>query len=131
MIRTLLTLAIASILAIIAGIPAGAHHSFAAFYFESQSMSIEGEVREFQFRSPHAILLFAARTPEGQMQTYAAEWGNPRRLGGQGIDKDTLKPGDLVVVTGSPGRTASEYKIHLKGIRRPADGWSWDNARRR
>lgn len=126
--RTLLTLAIAFI---IAGIPAGAHHSFAAYYIESQSISIEGEVREFQFRSPHAILLFAARTPEGQMQTYAAEWANPRRLGGQGIDKDTLKPGDLVVVTGSPGRTASEYKVHLKGIRRPADGWSWDRGRRR
>ena len=126
--RTLLTLAIASI---IAGIPAGAHHSFAAFYFESQSISIEGEVQEFQYRSPHAILLFAARTPEGQMQTYTAEWGNPRRLGSQGINKDTLKPGDFVVVTGSPGRAASEYKVHLKGIRRPADGWSWDGGRRR
>ena len=68
--RTLLTLAIALI---IAGIPAGAHHSFAAFYFESQSISIEGEVQEFQYRSPHAILLLTARTPEGRMETYAAE----------------------------------------------------------
>ena len=125
--RTLLTLAIALI---IAGIPAGAHHSFAAFYFENQSISLEGEVQEFQFRSPHAVLLFAARTPEGQIQTYAAEWGNPRRLGNQGVNKDTLKPGDLVVVTGSPGRAASEYKVHLKGIHRPADGWSWSGGRR-
>lgn len=125
--RTLPTLAIVIIMA---GIPAGAHHSFAAFYFESQSITIEGEVQEFQFRSPHAILLFTARTPEGQLHTYAAEWGNPRRLGSQGIDKDTLKPGDLVVVTGSPGRAASEYTVHLRGIRRPADGWSWSGGRR-
>ena len=125
--RALLTLAIASILA---GIPAAAHHSFSAYYFEDQSISIEGEVQEFQFRSPHAILLFAARSPEGRVQAYAAEWGNPRRLGSQGVNKNTLKPGDLVIVTGSPGRAASEYKVHLKGISRPADGWSWSGGRR-
>jgi len=106
-----------------------AHHSFAAYYHESESTSIEGQVQEFQFRSPHAILLVRARTPEGRTETYAAEWGNPRRLGSQGITKDTLKPGDVVVVTGSPGRTPSEYKIHLKGIQRAADGWSWGRRR--
>lgn len=127
MTRTLLTLAIASV---IAGIPAGAHHSFAAYYFEDQSVSMEGEVQEFQFRSPHALLMFTARTADGRTPTYAAEWGNPRRLGSQGINKDTLKPGDIIIVTGSPGRTASEYKVHLKGIRRPSDGWSWSGGRR-
>jgi hypothetical protein len=121
-----LTVALAAAVA-----PVGAHHSFAAYYHESQSMTIEGRVEEFQFRSPHAILLVAARTPEGQTATYAAEWGNPRRMGRDGITKDTLKPGDVVVVTGSPGRTASEFKMHLKGIRRPADGWSWSGGRRR
>lgn len=124
---TLFALAVA---AIVAAADAEAHHSFAAYYHESESTSIEGQVQEFQFRSPHAILLVAARTPEGRIETYAAEWGNPRRLGNQGITKDTLKPGDVVVVTGSPGRTPSEYKIHLKGIHRPADGWSWGGRRR-
>lgn len=125
---TLLTLAIA---VIFSGITANAHHSFAAYYFEDQSTTIEGEVQEFQLRSPHAILLIRARTAEGRMETYAAEWGNPRRLGSRGITKDTLKPGDLVVVTGSPGRNPSEYKVHLKSIRRPADGWAYGTSRRR
>ena len=44
--------------------------------------------------------------------------------------KDTLKPGDRVIVTGSPGRNAAERKIHLKRIERPADGWSWGGRRR-
>lgn len=108
-----------------------AHHSFSAYYFESESISIQGQVREFRLRSPHAILLVDVRTPDGRVQTYEAEWGNPRRLGSQGITGETLKPGDQVVVTGSPGRTASEYKVHLKGIHRPADGWSWGGSRRR
>ena len=125
---TLLALAIAILMA---GTLAGAHHSFAAHYFEDRSITIEGEVQKFQYRSPHAILLFAVRTPEGQTRTYEAEWSNPRRLSGQGIDKATLKPGDVVVVTGSPGRAGSENRVHLKGIHRPADGWSWTRRRRR
>jgi hypothetical protein len=30
-----------------------------------------------------------------------------------------------VIVTGSPGREETEYKLHLKAIERPKDGWSW------
>ena len=119
--RTLTALVIGTIVAVV---PASAHHSFAAFYFESQSITLEGVVQEFQLRSPHAVLVFTAPDQDGRTQTYAAEWGNPRRLGGQGVTKDTLKPGDVVIVTGSPGRVASEYKVHLKGIRRAADGWT-------
>jgi hypothetical protein len=116
--------------ALVAVIPASAHHSFSAYYFEEQSITLEGVVQEFQYRSPHAILIFTAPDPSGRTQTFAAEWSNPRRLSSQGITASTLKPGDIVIVTGSPGRTASEYKVHLKGIRRPADGWNWAGGRR-
>jgi hypothetical protein len=125
--RILLTLAIAVTLA---GITADAHHSFAAYYFENQNTTLEGEVQEFQLRSPHAVLLIRAQTPEGTMGTYTAEWSNPRRLVEAGVTKDTLRPGDLVVVTGSPGRNPAERKLHLKGIRRPADGWAYGIVRR-
>jgi hypothetical protein len=126
--RTLLTLATAILLA---GITASAHHSFAAYYFENESTTLEGEVQEFQLRSPHALLLVRARTPEGTIETYTAEWSNPRRLGENGITKDTLRPGDLVVVIGSPGRNPAERKLHLKGIRRTADGWAYGTMARR
>ena len=114
-----------------AGAPLFAHHSFAAYYFEEQSVTITGDVVEFDYRSPHAWLHVAAPDPSGQMRRYAAEWANPNRLGQQGVTKDTLRPGDRVVVTGSPGRNAGEYKLHLKGIQRPADGWRWRGRNRR
>ena len=126
--RTLLAL---GVLALISGVTANAHHSFAAAYFESESTTLEGEVQEFHLKSPHALLLFSAKTPEGTIDTYTAEWANPRRLTSAGITQDTLKPGDRVVVTGSPGRNRSERKLHLKGIRRPADGWAYGTAARR
>lgn len=125
--RILLSVALGVLMAVI---PAAAHHSFSAYYVEEQSITLEGVVQEFQYRSPHAILIFTAPDASGRTQTFAAEWSNPRRLSSQGITAATLKPGDVVIVTGSPGRTASEYKVHLKGIRRPVDGWTWNGNRR-
>jgi Family of unknown function (DUF6152) len=114
-----------------AAAPLSSHHSFAAHYFEEQSVTITGDVVEFEYRSPHAWVHVNAADERGTMRRYGAEWQNPNRLNQQGITRDTLKPGDRVVVIGSPGRTAGEYKIHLKGIERPADGWHWRGRDRR
>ena len=108
-----------------------AHHSFASYYFEDQSVSIAGEVVEFDYSAPHAWVHLMAPDGSGQLQRYAAEWANPSRLARDGITRDSLKPGDRVIVTGSPGRKATEYKVHLKQIERPADGWRWRTGRRR
>jgi hypothetical protein len=104
---------------------AAAHHSFPAYYFEDQTVTIEGTVAEFDFRAPHTWLYLLAADADGQMQRVSAEWSNPQRLKRDGVTADHLKPGDVVRVIGSPGRTASERKIHLKRIERPADGWAW------
>ena len=104
---------------------ASAHHSFAAFYFEDQSVSIEGVVTEFHYVNPHAWVYISARDVEGVLRTVGAEWSNPARLAQAQIGKDTLKPGDHVIITGSPSRDAQDYKIHLKRIVRPSDGWTW------
>jgi hypothetical protein len=104
---------------------ASAHHSFAAFYVEDQSISIEGVVTEFHYVNPHAWVYISARDIEGVWRTVGAEWSNPARLAQAQIKKDTVKPGDHVIITGSPSRDAQDYKIHLKRIVRPSDGWTW------
>ena len=124
--RACVTLALAAL--VFQAIASG-HHSFALHYFEEQSVSVEGPLVEFEFRNPHAWVHLTAPDAAGEMRTYSAEWSNPNRLSQQGITKNTLKPGDLLVVTGSPGRTAGEYRIHLKRIVRPADGWKWSGGR--
>jgi uncharacterized protein DUF6152 len=117
------------VVVVLGSLPAYGHHSFATFYFEDQMISIEGELVEFDYRAPHAWVHLMAVDRQGLMQKYSAEWANPNRLGRDGIAKDTLKPGDRVVITGSPGRNAAEYRLHLKSIERPADGWSWRRQR--
>ena len=111
--------------ALLAATTADAHHSFAKEYVEDQHISLEGDVVSFEFRNPHTWLYFTARDATGVARRYGAEWANPRRLEQQGIAATSLRAGDHVVVTGAPNRSANEYSVHLKSIRRPADGWSW------
>ncbi|MBI2150187.1 MAG: hypothetical protein HYU27_06230 [Acidobacteria bacterium] len=114
----------------IAGVSMHAHHSFAAHYFEEQSISIQGELVEFEYKSPHAWIHVMAKNGKGELERFSAEWANPNRLKQQGVSKDTLKPGDYVIITGSPGRNPSERLLHLKRIVRPADGWKSGGGRR-
>ncbi len=106
------------------------HHSFAAHYFEEQSVTVQGTLLEFKYEAPHAWVHLSVPEDGGAVRQYAAEWANPNRLSRDGITKETLKAGDQVIVTGSPGRNASENRIHLKRIERPADGWNWRGGRR-
>ena len=122
-----LTLGAAAFIAV----SAYAHHSFPSYYFEDQSMSVQGELVEFNYRAPHAWVHVRGRDERGDMQTFAAEWANPSRLSRENITKDTLRPGDIVILTGSPGRNPAERRLHLKSIERPADGWRWTGGRRR
>lgn len=117
--------------AFVIGVPAYGHHSFPAFYYEEKQITIEGVVEEFEYRAPHAWVHVSAPDDSGQMRRFSAEWANPSRLEREGITKDTLRAGDRVRVTGSPSRDAADYKLHLKQIDRPADGWRWNGPGRR
>jgi hypothetical protein len=122
MMRTWLILAAA----LVAGaLPAYGHHSFALSYLEDQSVSIAGELIEFDYRSPHAWIHVSAVDKAGKKQTVGAEWASASRLKIQGITTETLKIGDHLVLTGSPSRDPQEYRMHLKQLERPADGWKW------
>jgi hypothetical protein len=121
----------AACLAVSLGAALGGHHSFAAYYFEDQTVEIEGTLVEFQYRSPHAWVHVAVAGDSGGPRVYAAEWANPTRLERDGITKTTLRADDPVRIWGSPGRDPSERKIHLKRILRTSDGWEWRQRRPR
>ena len=110
---------------VVCSTPLRGHHAFAAHYLEDQSVSIEGTLTEFDYLNPHAWIHIAALDKNGFVQRVSAEWSNPGRLNQQGITKDTLKPGDRLILTGSPARDPGGFKMHLKRIDRRSDGWTW------
>ena len=117
--------------ALIIGTRADRTPSFAATYLENQSVTIEGELVQFLFRNPHSFIHVMVKEKDGSDVRYAIEWGGTGQLGGQGITRDTLKPGDVVIVTGSPGRNPAEHRVRMVSLRRPKDGFGWGQRTRR
>ena len=101
-----------------------AHHSFAATYIESQKVTVEGDLVQFQWRNPHSFVQVVAKDDKGS-QRWSAEWGSGGQLGRQGVARDTLKVGDHIIITGDPSRTAGNFRLRVRTIFRPADGWRW------
>ena len=104
---------------------AGAHHSFAATYFEDKTQMIQGTIVQFLFRNPHSFVHVEAPDDKGQMQRWAVEWAATAQLKESGVDYQSLKPGDEVIVTGNPGRNAADHRLRMQSVERPKDGWKW------
>lgn len=107
------------------GLGAQAHHSFTATYDESEEITIEGELVQFMFRNPHAFVHVMAPDEDGEMQRWGVEWGGAGQLSSQGVTRDSLQPGDHVVITGNPGRNETDHRIRMQSLLRPSDGFGW------
>jgi hypothetical protein len=113
-----------AVIAIAAG-QAVAHHSFAAAYFEDKTTSIEGKLVQFLFRNPHSFVHVEVKDEKGELHRWAIEWGGASQLGAQGVTSETLKYGDIVTITGAPGRVADDHKMLMRSLRRKSDGFGW------
>jgi hypothetical protein len=104
-----------------------AHHSFASTYSE-HTITVEGQVLEFLYRNPHSAIVLEVPGKNGPTIMWAAEWGTAGQLSRQGIEGDTLKPGDHLIVRGNPSRNAADHRMRVAEINRPADGWKWKSS---
>jgi hypothetical protein len=106
------------------------HHSFAAYYLEQDTIDVEGEIVEFEYKNPHSWIHVLGQEVFGRPKTYAVEWASTSRLESDGITKKTLRAGDKVRIWGSPSRDPNENRIRLRRIERRSDGWNWGQNRR-
>jgi hypothetical protein len=107
------------------GATATAHHSFTATYDENVSVEIEGRIVQFMFRNPHAWVHVMAPDENGEIQRWGVEWGGTRQLGAQGVQRDTLRAGDVVIISGPPGRNKDEHRMLMRTLFRPSDEFGW------
>lgn len=123
--RTVLLLAVLALAAIVSKVPAYAHHSFAATYDEERSMKVEGDLVAFLFRNPHSFVQLDAADAKGVKVRWVVEWAGGQTLDRSGVTRDTLRPGDRVIVVGKPGRNLEDHRLRLVSMERPKDGWKW------
>jgi len=123
MMRRLSALVIA--VALLSGGVAFAHHSYAATYDTTKDLKLEGKLLQFIYRNPHTFVHIQAPDEHGQMQRWAVEWAATNQLDRAGVTRDTLKIGDMVVITVHPSRVAGEYRALMVTLKRPSDGFMW------
>lgn len=119
-----------AIAAVAASLPLAAHHSFSAEFDATREVRATGAVTEVEWQNPHAWIHvsvtelcqrraaprgsdaveeeWACRTPNADEGTaWAFELGSPNGLMRQGWTRNSLKPGDVVTISGTRARDGS------------------------
>jgi len=109
----------------LAGLSAQAHHSISGMYDSSQRITITGVIAEFRFVQPHPFLVLETDAGKTERQRWHLELDNHRELVPIGITEDSFKPGDKVIVSGSPARNGTE-RLYIRQLDRPADGLRYE-----
>jgi hypothetical protein len=102
-----------------------AHHSFAATYETGKSIKLEGAIVQFVYRNPHSFVHVLAKDENGEMQRWAIEWSGTAQLANSGVQRDSLKVGDAIVLSARPSRVPGEYRALMVRLVRPIDGFTW------
>ena len=84
--------------------PAYSHHSPESHYLVDRLITVTGVVTKFRLINPHARIYFDVTTADGQLQRWFAEGNASAILRRRGWSSDTLKPGDVIEITGNPAR---------------------------
>ena len=90
----------AALLALVAfGAPAFAHHAFQAEFDGNTPLMLQGKVTKVEWINPHAWVHMDVVT-KGVAQEWMIEAGTPNTLLRAGLTRDTLKPGQEIIVRG-------------------------------
>ncbi len=93
----------AAMVAMAVGLPVAAHHSFSMFDMKKE-ITLQGEVRDFQWTNPHIWVQVLVKGPDGKVVEWSIEGNSPSTLSRQGWSKRSLKAGDQVTVVTHPLR---------------------------
>ena len=87
------------------GSTVAAHHSFAAEFDITKSVTLTGKITKIEWTNPHAFLFIdVADKQTGAVTNWEIEMGSPNGLTRLAWTRTLLKPGDEVTVDGSLGR---------------------------
>jgi hypothetical protein len=94
------TLMIAAAGALSFTVSASAHHSFAAEFDRDMPVTVTGMVTKVEWMNPHARFYIDAKEDGGETVNWDFELASPNGLMRRGWNRNSMKIGDMVTVTG-------------------------------
>jgi len=103
-------LAMALIVGALVARPLSAHHSFAAEYDSNKPVNVKGAVTKIEWNNPHVYFYIDVRDEKtGKVTNWAFEMGAPAVIQRSGWKRNTMKIGDMVIVTGSQAKSGRPH----------------------
>jgi hypothetical protein len=93
--------------AVIFSTPGLTHHSFSAEFDVGRPVEFTGIITRVEWTNPHAWLFLSVRNEDGQAQDWAVELLGINSLMRRGVTRDSIKPGDQLVIEGFGARDGS------------------------
>lgn len=81
-----------------------AHHG-TANYDTDKSVSVKGTVTDFQFVNPHVLIYMTVKDESGKTTNWQGELTSPNHLTRAGWKKDTIRPSDVITISGYPAKS--------------------------
>jgi len=107
---------------------ANGHHSFSAEFDVGRPVDITGAVIDIEWTNPHAWVHVAFEDEQGKVENWAVEMLGVNALVRSGMSPQTVKPGDVLTITGYGSRDGSNT-ANASSVTRTATGESlWASA---
>jgi hypothetical protein len=94
----LMSIAAASAVLVVGSV--AAHHSFAAEFDRNMPVNVTGTVTKVEWMNPHARFYIDAKDETGKTVNWDFELASPNGLMRRGWNRNSMKQGDVVTVTG-------------------------------
>lgn len=95
-------------LAIVLARPVSGHHSFSAEFDANKFVTLKGAVTKIEWANPHIWVYLDVKDDQGHVQPWQCEGGPPNTLTRNGWSRDSLKPGDEIVIDGALAKDGSK-----------------------
>ena len=94
---------------LLAGAVAGlqAHHAVAGVYDLNKEIVLQGRLKKLNFTNPHASIELTVPNPDGTFTDWILTTAYVQNLTRQGLNKTSIKPGEILKVTILPARNGN------------------------